>query len=354
MNAFLDTFRTADSSFLFQPTVPALQASPQLVSNSAYRSQPVRDRRTTADGPTGDESAVPQYHPVDPVGPRSPSRFAAAQLLSSLSTRPPGQSHLNSPIKGSQSLINSGAPASFEQYLDPPTGMRSVRRMAEQPLPVHSPFAMPITSTSTARIQDLRGSNTGFDVQAINASDSDEGSEYQSGLNSAALPDDEPPPAKKQRTSRGSSKADAGLVAKTPRTAPIKRKDVLTDDQKRQNHINSEKRRRDEIKTGIKNLVELLQAGESSSGIYIGADDGNDEMEDGSQDESGKKKVKPKAKSRGRGRKSEAGAGASKATVLTQAVRYLHWLEDGNTHLQREVERVEAIAQAGPSGFSNS
>jgi hypothetical protein len=114
------------------------------------------------------------------------------------------------------------------------------------------------------------------------------------------------------------------------------RRPLLTVAEKRSNHILSEQKRRDAIRLGFKDLVELLQAGEAVSGIHIGV--GEDEI----NAKTGKKKGK------GRGRKGEASGGASKSVVLGQGVRYIKWLERGNRALLEELERTEStIAAAG-------
>lgn len=136
----------------------------------------------------------------------------------------------------------------------------------------------------------------------------------------------------------------APLAKKASSASPTSQADLkkglLSDSQKRSNHILSEQKRRNAIRNGFRDLVEILNAGETLSGISIGGIDG-----DGSaQPETGKKgKGKGKGSGRGRGRKGEVGAGASKSVVLERAVEYVRWLERGNTALREEVERVEAI-----------
>lgn len=65
------------------------------------------------------------------------------------------------------------------------------------------------------------------------------------------------------------------------------------------------------------------------SGLSIGADDAD-----------GKR---PKGRGRGRGRKGDGTNGAAKSVVLSQACRYVQWLEHGNGALEVEVMRLEAL-----------
>lgn len=120
---------------------------------------------------------------------------------------------------------------------------------------------------------------------------------------------------------------------------------TLTETQKRSNHIQSEQKRRNAIRNGFKDLVDILSAGEAASGIVVappddaGADDG--EGGGGAGTSSAGKKKKGKGTGRGRGRKGEVGAGASKSVVLDKAAQYILWLERGNDGLDSEVARVE-------------
>lgn len=106
---------------------------------------------------------------------------------------------------------------------------------------------------------------------------------------------------------------------------------------KRSNHIASEQRRRTTIKDNYKSLVDLLLAGEASSGISLQASADDDDEDTG-------KGKKGKPKGRGRGRKGQDGAGATKSVVLEKAADYLRWLERGNTELKNEIARFEALS----------
>lgn len=110
------------------------------------------------------------------------------------------------------------------------------------------------------------------------------------------------------------------------------RKVPLTESQKRSNHILSEQRRRNAIRSGFKDLFDLLSNGETASGIVVVPS---------LESEDGNKKKKTKGSGRGRGRKGEVGAGASKSVVLEKAGEYIQWLERGNKSLEEELARVE-------------
>lgn len=139
-------------------------------------------------------------------------------------------------------------------------------------------------------------------------------------------------------TTRDQSASPSGSRSASPSQSPEDsgnnptRKVPLTESQKRSNHILSEQRRRNAIRSGFKDLFDLLSNGETASGIVVVP---SVESEDG-----GKKK-KTKGSGRGRGRKGEVGAGASKSVVLEKAGEYIQWLERGNKSLEEELARVE-------------
>ena len=121
---------------------------------------------------------------------------------------------------------------------------------------------------------------------------------------------------------------------------PETRRAPLTEGQKRSNHILSEQKRRNAIRSGFKDLVDLLTAGETASAISI-APPLETVVEETT---AGGKKKKAKGSGRGRGRKGEIGAGASKSVILEKASMYISWLRYGNEALEEEVKRVEALA----------
>ncbi|BGP54964.1 hypothetical protein JCM8202_003474 [Rhodotorula sphaerocarpa] len=174
--------------------------------------------------------------------------------------------------------------------------------------------------------------------------------EYHGGTGVA----DTPPVA----DSPGSSAAATphGGVGMGGRGAP------LTDSQKRSNHILSEQKRRNAIRSGFKDLVDFLVAGEAASGIVLGppgsaaalqqqqqaqaqAQAEAEEEAEAAAAANGKKR-KGKGTGRGRGRRGDAGANASKSVVLTRAADYILWLERGNRALEAEIERIE-VATTG-------
>ena len=135
----------------------------------------------------------------------------------------------------------------------------------------------------------------------------------------------------------------------------------LTDSQKRSNHILSEQKRRNAIRSGFKDLVDFLVAGEAASGIILGPPGSSSQSLQQQQQQqeaaaaqaqadeeaaANGKKRKGKGTGRGRGRRGDAGANASKSVVLTRAADYILWLERGNRALENEIERLEAAAAA--------
>lgn len=152
----------------------------------------------------------------------------------------------------------------------------------------------------------------------------------------------------------------------TSSTATAPPRQLLTDSEKRQNHILSEQRRRNFIREGFKELVELLEAGRGfgarglglSSGDGTGVEDeGLDDRSEVSDNEDGsgialnsKKKKKSKratpagrrGRGKGRGRGGSAGGGGgSKSAVLFQAVDLIRWLEVKNSELEKSCEEIE-------------
>lgn len=138
--------------------------------------------------------------------------------------------------------------------------------------------------------------------------------------------------AKRARPNPGTTAGTSEVVeAETASSGPVKRTA----------HIASEQKRRTTIKENYKALVDLLLAGEETSGIHLsGGCAADDDLEETGN---GKKKGKEKPKGRGRGRKGQDGAGATKSVVLERAADYLRWLERSNSELEREVTRLEGI-----------
>lgn len=159
------------------------------------------------------------------------------------------------------------------------------------------------------------------------------------------------PASSSNATPTGTERGGAG------RAAP------LTDSQKRSNHILSEQKRRNAIRSGFKDLVDFLVAGEAASGIILGPPGSSSQsLQQQQQQEAAAqaqadeeaaangKKRKGKGTGRGRGRRGDAGANASKSVVLTRAADYILWLERGNRALENEIERLEAATAANGGG----
>ena len=173
----------------------------------------------------------------------------------------------------------------------------------------------------------------------------------EEGAHSPSYPS--PPPAKSRKSSltnstkRGKRRPSAVTRSDSPldedstshSATPDAKRAPLTEGQKRSNHILSEQKRRNAIRSGFKDLVDLLTAGEAASTISIAPPP--DPIEETT---AGGKKKKAKGSGRGRGRKGEIGAGASKSVILEKASMYISWLRFGNEALEEEVARVEALA----------
>ncbi|CBQ68184.1 conserved hypothetical protein [Sporisorium reilianum SRZ2] len=155
------------------------------------------------------------------------------------------------------------------------------------------------------------------------------------------------------------SQADASAASK---------RELLTESEKRQNHILSEQRRRNYIREGFKDLVVLLDDGRSFGARALGlsAGFGTGVEDEGLDDRSdiddvvdvlavGRKKPPKKAKKagpdgvrqrgKGRGRGGSAGGGAgSKSAVLFQAVDLIRWLDGKSKELTQQCEALEQLA----------
>lgn len=166
------------------------------------------------------------------------------------------------------------------------------------------------------------------------------------------------------------------------------KRELLTEKEKRQNHILSEQRRRNHIREGFTELVSLLDLGRLygarglglSSGAGTGIEDeGLDDRTDVSSDEDSDEEAAALAKARrkkarakknallaaaaggghagggasrgrgkGRGRGGSAGGGAgSKSAVLFQAVDLIKWLEVRNAKLEEECVGLEEESGLG-------
>ena len=120
-------------------------------------------------------------------------------------------------------------------------------------------------------------------------------------------------------TSNDASAAAATIeetLASLPHNQHNRKKDLLTHDQKRTNHIQSEQKRRNAIKSGYNDLAAILA---SASGHSI---------------------PDPTASTSSRGR----GASGSKSVVLFKAVGLIQWIERLNEALEKEVNKWEQSA----------
>jgi len=240
----------------------------------------------------------------------------------------------------------------------PPINSSKKQRVSLPPLPSHS--------TDQITYEDTLMSPTSSHSPEPSGSDSDYSESF-----SVSKPTSVPKRSKRSRPvsnqpSRRNSLSSQSESTTISTAAPTKRKPkpdsqppliiptsiplqpaTLTASEKRSNHIQSEQRRRNAIKLGFKDLVELVISGEKLSKIVLGSSSSLPESEDEDNLGGGKKKGKggkkggKVASGRGRGRKGDTGANAPKSVVLERSREYIEWLERGNRALLREVERVE-------------
>ncbi|KAJ9476403.1 hypothetical protein PHBOTO_000069 [Pseudozyma hubeiensis] len=186
-------------------------------------------------------------------------------------------------------------------------------------------------------------------------------------------------PARSAAKSASTAKSASGKKLKTEHedeedrfgpadSSAASKRELLTESEKRQNHILSEQRRRNYIREGFKDLVVLLDDGRNfgaralglSSGFGTGVED--EGLDDRSDIDDvvdvltvGRKKPPKKAKKagpdgvrqrgKGRGRGGSAGGGAgSKSAVLFQAVDLIRWLDGKSKELTQQCEALEQIA----------
>lgn len=100
--------------------------------------------------------------------------------------------------------------------------------------------------------------------------------------------------------------------------SPGPRKELLSEAEKRQNHILSEQKRRNTIRSGFREITELVPTLTSHSDVVTG-------------------------KASGAGVQGGAGTGGqSKSTILFKAVEYIQYLEKRNGRLRNEVDSLES------------
>ncbi|SNX84163.1 uncharacterized protein MEPE_02871 [Melanopsichium pennsylvanicum] len=177
-----------------------------------------------------------------------------------------------------------------------------------------------------------------------------------------------PPPSMPATKSGSGKKLKVEHDEEEDASAAGSKRELLTESEKRQNHILSEQRRRNYIREGFKDLVVLLDDGRNfgaralglSSGFGTGVED--EGLDDRSDIDDivdvlavGRKKPPKKAKKagpdgvrqrgKGRGRGGSAGGGAgSKSAVLFQAVDLIRWLDGKSKELTRQCEDLEGLA----------
>lgn len=198
----------------------------------------------------------------------------------------------------------------------------------------------------TRRSPVNRGRNDGGRAKKARVQDDDDDDDFSAGEDEMEVDRDRDitPPTRSVKSSRANtSRAKSPLERSesvdsqgSPSSFADTKRAPLTETQKRSNHILSEQKRRNAIRSGFKDLVDLLTAGEQASGISIAAPPEPEIVE---LTANGKKK-KSKGNGRGRGRKGEIGAGASKSVILEKAAQYVEWLARGNDGLEEELARV--------------
>ncbi|CAO1634049.1 unnamed protein product [Sympodiomycopsis kandeliae] len=197
-------------------------------------------------------------------------------------------------------------------------------------------------------------------------------------------------PATRRSLGTGATKESPDDSGSNSNSTP--KRELLTEKEKRQNHILSEQRRRNHIREGFTELVSLLDLGRLygarglglSSGAGTGIEDeGLDDRTDVSSDEESDEEAAALAKARrkkarakknalltaaasqnntgtaasrgrgkGRGRGGSAGGGAgSKSAVLFQAVDLIQWLEVRNAKLESECVALEEESGLGSEPF---
>lgn len=105
-------------------------------------------------------------------------------------------------------------------------------------------------------------------------------------------------------------------------SGPTRTKSLLSDPQKRMNHIMSEQKRRNLIREGYAQLTALMAPAGAPPGTGMPT----------------------RGRPKGSGTKGKSIPGAGKSGVLLRAVEYCRWLEEGRDALLTEVARVEAAA----------
>ena len=126
-----------------------------------------------------------------------------------------------------------------------------------------------------------------------------------------------PPPSNHMSSSLSTTSTSTDSTSVPPRAKPL-----LTDPQKRMNHIMSEQKRRNAIREGYAQLTSLIAPAGAPPGTGMPT----------------------RGRPKGSGARGKGRPGAGKSGVLLRAVEYVKWLEEGRDALLEEVERLEAVA----------
>ncbi|KLO08329.1 hypothetical protein SCHPADRAFT_916974 [Schizopora paradoxa] len=153
------------------------------------------------------------------------------------------------------------------------------------------------------------------------------GTDHANALRSLSHPYTRPNPRSTTPTSQSSTDPQNGnLSVASPSTdsasTPLRAKPLLTDPQKRMNHIMSEQKRRNAIREGYAQLTALIAPAGAPPGTGMPT----------------------RGRPKGSGARGKGRPGAGKSGVLLRAVEYIRWLEDGKDALLEEVMRVESAA----------
>ncbi len=140
------------------------------------------------------------------------------------------------------------------------------------------------------------------------------GTDHPRALHSLSHPYSRPNPRSSSPTSQSSADPQNGNVSvASPSTdsplTPSRSKQLLTDPQKRMNHIMSEQKRRNAIREGYAQLTSLIAPAGAPPGTGMPT----------------------RGRPKGSGARGKGRPGAGKSGVLLRAVEYIRWLEDGKT-----------------------
>ncbi|CAE6454753.1 unnamed protein product [Rhizoctonia solani] len=145
-----------------------------------------------------------------------------------------------------------------------------------------------------------------------------------------------PPPPMSLRTSPD----DGGLLSNAPTPTPRTPKPLLSQPQKRLNHIMSEQKRRNAIKEGYETLAMLLSPGDVSLKLAELASPEKKAQAAAMASEFGYTGRPGRARGSGKNGKAKK-MGKGKSGMLFRAVEFCKWLQQDVEALRAEVERLE-------------